>query len=122
MRRDQMRFPSYVRRCAHTHEWIVTWLISHGWNLFAVTIPSRVEVLGGSQDPGWTALTREVVIEDIRRIGYLRVPGARWPKQKLSATEWRTLDTAVVSEHNRLGLDMPPYRKRRGSISSLHGP
>ena len=113
------RFSKSVRRSSHSHDWVVDWLVSHGWKVFAVSVPDRVSVLGGSTDPGWTTLTRETVIEDVRIIGYVRVPGARHPENRLSIDEWKKVDADIVSEHNRLGLKNIPYRKRRCSDTDL---
>jgi len=103
-----------VRLCAHSHEWIVRWLESNGWQKFRLIVPSRKQILEGSTDPGYQEM--RFMKEPLSCPAFCSVPGARTPKARLSIHEWRDFldnpDTGLNRAYRLLGMEVPPARNR----------
>jgi len=103
-----------IRLCAHSHEWIVRWLESIGWQKFRLLIPSREQILDGDPDPGVQEMRLVKAPPTVPVFCY--IPGSRTPKARLSIYEWRDFlsnpDHGLEKAYRLLGVEIPPARNR----------
>ena len=91
-----------TRLAFRSHEWVVRWLVKHGWTVESISLPTRASVLEGSTNPGWTRLAKPHIAIAVN------VPGARRPKERLSIHEWKVLMTDLDVAYKVLGVRVPP--------------